>query len=274
MKKLTLKTFILCGLLAIGISATMASAEEFPGRAKYPGVPYISLEELHAAYSSGNAVVVDVRSNLEYDAVHIKDALHIPLEADDFAARVKAQSKGGADEKIAFYCNGITCYKSYDATQKAMDGGIKNVYAYDLGIPAWAEAYPADTLLLGRKLTESTQQWIPESEFKQATLAWEDFKKNIAERKSRGEKFYIVDFRDAHQKKDDEQAVKELSALGEVIAMPLDDFITNVVDKGEMKDGFIFGFDNVGKQVQWLMYYLEESFYSRYFFLRNGISGV
>lgn len=274
MKKHALTIFIMLVFLAAGIPPITAGAQEFPGRAEYPGVPYISIEDLHAAYSDGKAVIVDVRSNLEFDTVHVKDAFHIPLEADDFTARVKAQAKGGADEKIAFYCNGITCYKSYKAAQKALDDGIKNVFAYDLGIPAWAEAYPDDTLLLGRILTESTLQWIPDSEFNNVSLAWEDFKNKIAEQKSKGEKYYIVDFRDAHQKKNDEQALKELSALGEVIALPLDEFIKNVVDKGEMKDGYIFGFDNVGKQVQWLMYYLEESFYSRYFFLSKGISGV
>lgn len=274
MKNLTVKVAMMFVLILLSFTVTISNAIEFPGRADYPGIPTISLEDLQTAYSNGKAMVVDVRSGLEYDTVHIKGAFHIPLDANDFVSKVKEHSSNNPEEKIAFYCNGITCYKSYKATKKAMGADIKNVYAFDLGIPGWAEANPADTMLLGKKLTESKLQWIPKNEFKQTTLPWADFKERISNLKKEGQKFYIVDLRDAGQKNADENALKELSAYSNVISMPLDDFIKKIIDKGEMKDGFIFGFDNVGKQVRWLMYYLEESFYSRYNFLDKGISGV
>ena len=40
--------------------------------------------------------------------------------------------------------------------------------------------------------------------------------------------------------------------------IPLDVFIPNFVAKGEGKDKTILIYDQVGKQVRWLMYYLED----------------
>lgn len=58
---------------------------------------------------------------------------------------------------------------------------VGDYYAFDAGIPAWANAYPADTLLVGKVITDPEKQLIPKSELKKVTVDFETFKKKAAE---------------------------------------------------------------------------------------------
>ncbi len=284
-------------LFFVLIGTSAVSAMEFPGRKKYPGVPFISLEDLHKGFAQQRVVIVDVRSKMEFDTIHIKNAKHIPLNSKDFISKIKALRAANPAKKIAFYCNGVTCYKSYEGTELSKEGGVRDVYVFDLGIPGWAEAYPSLTLLIDKPMNKSKLKWIPKSQFKELCLSWEAFKAAAEKTKKEGKKLYIVDFRDSVQKGDiseaemkslppdkkseldkfhskNKEVLDELKKHAEVLSIPLDKFISEVVDNEKMKDGVILGFDQVGKQVRWLMYYLEESFYTQYYFLDKGISKI
>ena len=65
-----------------------------------------------------------------------------------------------------------------------------------------------------------------------------------------------------------------LSAKGKVIDLPFDKLISNIINRGALKDKTLLIFDQVGKQVRWLMYQLESAGYSDYFFLSKGADGV
>lgn len=93
--------------------------------------------------------IVDVRSDYEYRTLCIRDAINISLSDLDFAARVRALREKTANA-IVFYCSGVTCPKSYDATLLVKNIRVADVYAYDTGVMAWAKAYPDHTELLGR----------------------------------------------------------------------------------------------------------------------------
>ena len=64
------------------------------------GVRRITTVELRDAVNSGSAVIVDVRSDVDYQRNHIKGALHIPL--DGFPARI---SELPHDKMIVTYCS-------------------------------------------------------------------------------------------------------------------------------------------------------------------------
>ena len=74
---------LLAGMLYIGLTPIHA-ADEFPSRKKYPSVTPISTQDLYNSYKAGDTVVVDVRSKLEYDVIHINGASHIPLSNKTF----------------------------------------------------------------------------------------------------------------------------------------------------------------------------------------------
>jgi hypothetical protein len=66
----------------------------------------------------------------------------------------------------------------------------------------------------------------------------------------------------------------DLGSTHAVVAQPIDDFIKRVVKKGLLQDSTLLIFDQVGKQVRWLMYYLEASGYTNYYFLSGGAYAV
>ena len=54
----------------------------------------------------------------------------------------------------------------------------------------------------------------------------------------------------------------------------MDKFIPNFVQKKVNQDKHLFIFDQVGKQVRWLEYYLVENGYQNYTFLKGGATSV
>ena len=109
------------------------SSVELPLRTEFKEVPTINLGELYA--QRANVVVVDVRSEYEYGILHIKGAKNIPIATLGFIPQVKAL-RSKTEKTIIFYCNGITCKKSYKATEAAFQNSIPNVKAFDEGILA------------------------------------------------------------------------------------------------------------------------------------------
>ncbi len=65
----------------------------------YPEVPRISVTEAKAQYDAGTVLIVDVRSQGEYDTAHVRNALSLPLA--DLDARYQELPK---DTQIITYC--------------------------------------------------------------------------------------------------------------------------------------------------------------------------
>ena len=238
-------------------------SEEYPYRKDYPQVPVIELADLKVGYDADVFIIVDVRSRLEFDTIHIKNAVHIPLANILFEDKIIALSKENPGKKITMYCNGVTCLKSYKATESALEVGLKQVYAFDGGIPTWANAYPTETLLLGKEIKDPGKQLIPKSEFQKLCLDYEMFKQKATE-----ENAIVFDARDAIQR------TRDLPGLKDVKHVPLDKFIRMVVNRGVMKKNTFLIFDQVGKQVRWLMYHLVNEGYTEFYFLKGGATSV
>lgn len=254
---------MLPALILVMSIGRLAAAEDFPYREKYPDVPTISTQDLFDKYKQGEMIIVDVRSDIEFSAIHPVGSQHIPIGRADFIDRVGALIEKNPRAGIAFYCNGITCLKSYEAVEKAREAGCKNCFAYDAGIPDWEEVYPEHTLLLGEKVTDPAKQIIPEREFKKHLLGFEEFRSRASDPKA-----IVIDVRDHIQKSGD------LPGIETALSIPLDKFIPNFVEREINQDKTLLIFDQVGKQVFWLMYYLEKHGYQDYFFLNKGATGV
>jgi len=250
-------------LLLFILFSTLCLAEEFPYRKDYPDVPTIELADLKTGYDEESFIIVDVRSALEFNTIHPKKAFHVTLSSEAFEANLQALIEQNPNKKIALYCNGITCLKSYKGAERAMEANIKNIYAFDAGIPAWANAYPSDTILVGKEITDPGKQLIPKSEFTKVTIDFETFKKKAA-----AENAVVIDARDPMQR------VQKFTEFDKVLPIPLDKLIKNIIDKERMKDKQLLIFDQVGKQVAWLMYYLEDKGYKDYYFLKGGATSV
>lgn len=250
-------------ILGLMFAATTCLGEDFPYRKDYPDVPVIELADLKVGYDDGSILMVDVRSDVEFDTIRPRRAHHISLATQNFLPDLKALAAANPGKRLAVYCNGVTCLKSYHAAQQAKEGGVDNVYVFDAGIPAWARSYPADTLLIGKELIDPEKQLIPKSQFLKYCVDFETFKKKAQEPGA-----MVIDARDPIQR------TEKLPGFENAMPIQLDKLIRNVISKGNMKDKKLLIFDQVGKQVDWLQYYLVQYGYTDYLFLDGGATSV
>lgn len=86
---------------------------------------------------------IDVRSDKDWDAGRIPDAVHMELHHNFDEAKLSAVV--AKDKEVVFYCNGEHCLRSSEASEKAAGWGWKKIYYFRDGFPAWkAAGYPAE----------------------------------------------------------------------------------------------------------------------------------
>ena len=80
-----------------------------------------------------DVLIIDVRSTYEFQVLHINGALNVPITNLGFMPTLNRLRENDHRE-LVFYCNGMTCKKSYLANIKAQQHGINDSYTFDLGI--------------------------------------------------------------------------------------------------------------------------------------------
>jgi len=252
MKRLLWALFLVMSGLAP--SLVNAANDEFPMRVRYPDVQVISTVDLAKQFIE--VLVVDVRSKYEFDTLHIKDAVNIPLESGFGEKLVKLRAKN--NKPFVFYCNGKTCHKSYDAVLLAEKARLDKIFAYDAGIFDWANAQPEKTVLLGRSPIVPADL-IDEKSFKARLIEPKDFTARA------GDKSMVLDVRDRVQRDTALFPFKEQRAQ-------LDEMkkIDAVIEDAKAQKKTLLVYDQTGKQVQWFQYYLESKGIKDYYFMKGG----
>lgn len=247
----------LLGLLAVSVAH--ADSDGFPGRAKFPAVSVIELDELLGKLDQ--VVIVDTRSSLEFDTLRITGARNLPVAAKSFEVEIKALREA-TDKPIVFYCNGRTCMKSYLAVEKATAAGVKDTHAFDAGMFEWAQAYPQHARLMGTSPVNLTDI-ISSDKFRQHLLHPEEFSN---EAHNLGTRSLIIDVRDKYQ--------RGAAGLfpGKERWASLDDRqkLDDYIEKARKENKTLFIYDEVGKQVRWLQYALEQAKIDNYYFMNQG----
>ena len=246
------------GLSVLALSpathAAVESSKEFPYRSQYIDVTTVELDDLHKRFK--NVVIVDVRSEYEYNTLHIKDALNIPLKRD-FVDKVR-ELRAKTDKPIVFYCNGKTCRKSYDAVLKTQSARIPNCQAYDAGVFDWAKAYPDLTVLVGKTPMKPTDL-LSADDFKAHLLGPKEFAARV------DGNVLILDVRDRVQRDTPLFPFKEKRAqLDEVTK------IDEAIDQARREKKTLLIYDAVGKQVRWMQYHIEAKGLKDYYFMNGG----
>jgi len=260
-QNLKLLAIFLSFFLTLAASSVFANSE-FPGRAKYPTVKIISKSKLLSHFN--NVVIVDARSKLEYETLKIKGSVHIPIAGKNFAKEIVAL-RATTKKTIVFYCNGRTCMKSYKAVKTAKKAKVKNIMAYDAGMFEWAETYPNYAELLGRSPVNK-KDIISKQKFKAHNLNPEEFMNKIYEL---GNKSFVLDIRDKYQRGAAGffPGKERWASLDD--REKLDKYLKEAI-KGNRS---IFIYDEVGKQVRWLQYALEDANIKNYYFMNSGAKG-
>lgn len=249
-------------LLLCCIALTVqAKNAEFPGRDIYPTIPFIEIDDLHAI--KDKTVIVDVRSAYEHKTLRIKGALNIPLASPSYAEKIRAVRNQNGGKKIVVYCNGKTCMKSYKAVLKCKRHGVKDVVAYDAGIMDWAKKFPAEAVLLGESPVDPNKI-ISKKDFKKLLITPEEFEKKLGEGN-----VLVLDVRDRFQRDATGLFVGKENRVYINDATGLDKYIAQANKEGKT----LLIYDEVGKQVRWLQYYLERKNAKSYYFMKNGVKG-
>ncbi|MGE4423657.1 MAG: rhodanese-like domain-containing protein [Pseudodesulfovibrio sp.] len=247
---------LLCAVLAL--PARPARAGDFPLRAYYPEVPVITTAQLMADY--GSAVIVDIRSRLEYEVAHINKAVLVRPDKSDFARRLEALRPKTGPEPLVFYCNGHACAESYQAARLARSLGFAHVYAYDGGIFDWITAAPDRATLMGETPARK-ERVISRKGLDRRLLPFDEF-----EREAKKPNTLVIDIRDPFQR-------GVVPRLADVRTIPLDPLLDLVTSRIWTEKRLLF-FDAAGKQVLWLQYFLKAYDYFDYGFLDGGIKAI
>jgi rhodanese-related sulfurtransferase len=242
--------------------AFAASNEGFPGRAKYPKVPYIELADLTKQFK--DVIIVDARSILEYETLHITGSVNIPVAKKSFEGKV-ADLRAKSGKPIVFYCNGRTCMKSFKATKKAMELGVKNVFSYDAGIFEWTKANPKLAVLLG-KSPVNLAHLIPKKVFKKRFMHPDKFSDEAT---STTKKTLILDVRDKYQR----AGIGFYPGKERWVSLDEKEKLRKYIKKAMDQNRTLMIYDEVGKQVRWLQYELEKAGAKDYYFMAKGAHG-
>lgn len=240
------------------LASNAVANEDFPGRKQYSNVAYITLDDLYKKLHE--VIIVDTRSNYEFNTLHIKDAINIPISRFDFSKRIQKLHQE-IKKPIVFYCNGHNCLKSYEAVYKAKYyAKVNNSYAYDGGIDEWANNYPELSVLLGQYPADHNKL-IPSKEFQKHLLKPADFLEKTKDN------CIVVDVRDGPQRHEHIFSGFEYS-----VRLDRDDLeLLNIyIDKSRKENQALCIYDAVGKQVRWLQYYLKENKFQNYYFMEGG----
>ena len=84
MKQLVVKKFVLAVAGVLVLAAPLLAAEEgYPLRKKFPDLKYVTTSDLNNQYDK--SFIIDVRSKIEFDVIHINKAAHVPMAVATFA---------------------------------------------------------------------------------------------------------------------------------------------------------------------------------------------
>ena len=239
-------------------SAAVNANDNFPNRKLYPGLKYVELIKFQEIYPE--VIVVDVRSKYEYDTLHIKGAVNYSRAELDFIQKMEKLRADNKGKTLVLYCNGRTCEQSYKAGKKCKDHHIDNVLVYDGGVFEFSTANPRLAILVGKEMG-SADKLISKKMFDSHTVNYEKFFGIVNTNNT-----LIVDVRDKLQRegtslfigKEKRAEMSEVDKLDEYIAQA----------KRENKTLMIY--DNAGKQVRWLQYFLEDRHVKDYYFMEGG----
>ena len=240
--------------------AVQTQNNNFPGRKKFAHVPYITIEQLYKEYD--NTIIVDARSTFEYETLRILSAISIPLSLSNskFNHKLQTLRENNPDKKIVFYCNGHTCMKSYKATHRAkVLVKLKDVYAFDAGIFDWTKAHPEKAILL-EQTPVNTDKLISKSKYKQHMLPALQFITQA------DDNTIILDVRSRNQR----EGFHVFSGFENIVSMENKEEFKKYIEKAKKENKALYIYDEVGKQVRWLQYFLEQENSGGYYFMKGG----
>jgi rhodanese-related sulfurtransferase len=128
--KLLLPLFLLFPLNSIAV-------EKEKSPKSIPGTTLVNVQEAKALFDKGT-LFIDARSDKDWDAGRIPDAVHLDVK-NNFTEAALLEEITKTDP-VVMYCNGESCLRSTEASQLAVSWGFKKVHYFRTGFPSWKVA--------------------------------------------------------------------------------------------------------------------------------------
>jgi len=124
-------------VVSVMLLILLVSISSYAEAKKYKEVDAQTVKKM---MDSEDVLVVFPLSPLEFNDLHIKGSVNIPMD------QLEVELPEDKSRKIVFYCLGVKCVASWRAAVKAVELGYKNVYAFREGLPGWiAEGFQTVT---------------------------------------------------------------------------------------------------------------------------------
>ena len=124
-------------VVSVALIFLLVSISTYAEAKKYQEIDAQTVKEM---MDSGDVMVVFPLSPLEFNDLHIKGSVNIPMD------QLESKLPNDKSRKLVFYCLGVKCVASWRGAAKAVELGYKNVYAFREGLPGWiAAGYPTET---------------------------------------------------------------------------------------------------------------------------------
>lgn len=232
--------------------------DQFPLRAFYPGAKIINTDTLIQLYDK--AIIIDVRSQFEFDVVRINKALHVDLSQGDFSGALALLCSPTADIPLIFYCNDPSCSRAFRAALLAQAAGYSHVYTYDSGVFALLKQLPQYVTLM-ETTPAQVARVISTELYEKSQLDFVDFKKQ-----STGRSALVIDIRDIFRR-------ERLPAIKNIRNIPMEALLQAITNRIWTEKKLLI-FDHHGDQTQSLQYFLQANGYKDYAFLRGGVGSL
>ncbi|MFX0203980.1 MAG: rhodanese-like domain-containing protein [Candidatus Hodarchaeota archaeon] len=131
-----------CVFLVISVGIVLFGAYFAVSQLQPRGITYgdVTIEQAaELVVTNPSLVLLDVRTDWEFDSGHLKGAVNIPI--DELEQRI---GELNSNERLLVYCR--TGNRSRRAVQILLDNGFSKLYHMSAGITAWMDAgYPVST---------------------------------------------------------------------------------------------------------------------------------
>lgn len=240
------------------LTAAAPYQHHFPLRPFFPTVVTINTHQLFEMYS--DAILIDVRSEFEFEVIHINEAENISLSEINFIGKIRVTSNVNPLTPLVFYCNDSNDKTAFMAALLAQSAGLGNILVYDAGIFPLLALAPEKISLMAN--TPARQDLvIPKELYDEVRIGFDAFRQQ-----SYGKSALVIDIRDTFEDNKEPQ-------FDEIRHIPMESFLKAVSNRIWAEKKLLI-FDQTGEDTQWLQFFLQANGYFNYVFLRGGVDAL
>jgi len=247
--------FVLC---AISPGGPASASESSPYRAFYPHIKTISTSDLYQDFNS--KTLIDVRSQFEFNVVHMATSVNLPIADEDFADKLFNLKDMQNELDLVFVGNDPDCSRAFDAARTARLQGMKNVTVYDAGVFSWLHSYPEKTQLMG-ETPARMERVLPLVQHQIHLVSYGGFRRRAIK-----PGVLVIDIRDIYRRRNVPDGL-------EVKNIVLDALLQAVGNRIWAEDPLLI-FDSDGSKTRWLQLFLQAGGYHNYHFLEGGLDAL